>query len=283
MQNLKKNLPAFLFYVDSWLSSATITLMTPAEEGALIRLMAVCWKNGSLPDNDRELAILSRLGDDWPASSKIVRSCFYISRHKLYHKELKILHDKNKNWQVKSQKGGENSAKARRDKELAQIEVGKGGSNLVHTKEQPTGGNYNPNPINVIINNQQNQQSNTLGILTNGAKGKPLEVGVEKNLQDVLDLDCQIVEKRNLFLQEIQRSFYPISKRTEQTFKNIAAFFVRQAQSDSSKISYFIDAIEWARIAHIDGRKGRGEALFVETVKQRTGFGSQPRLLAAKV
>lgn len=51
---------------------------------------------------------------------------------------------------------------------------------------------------------------------------------------------------------------------------------------DEQKICWLTDAIEWARIARADGRKSGGKALFVATVKEKTGYGGSPRLLSGK-
>jgi len=52
--------------------------MTPAQEGAYIRLLAHAWNSYdcAIPDDDRALAVLSRLGAEWESSKEIVRSCF---------------------------------------------------------------------------------------------------------------------------------------------------------------------------------------------------------------
>jgi len=52
--------------------------MTPAEEGAYIRLLAHAWnsRDCAIPDDDETLSILSRLGPNWEASSEILRACF---------------------------------------------------------------------------------------------------------------------------------------------------------------------------------------------------------------
>jgi hypothetical protein len=57
--------PAFQFYPDDWLSSPKISTMTPAEEGAYIRLLAYTWNDPdcTIPNDDASLAILSRLGE----------------------------------------------------------------------------------------------------------------------------------------------------------------------------------------------------------------------------
>src|SRR6266542_5543947 len=83
--------PAFQFYPDAWLSSPDILLMTPSEEGAYIRLLATAWlqPDCGLPDNDDELAILSRLRNDWyGAASQRIRAKFRAEGGRLYNDRL---------------------------------------------------------------------------------------------------------------------------------------------------------------------------------------------------
>src|SRR5262249_53485961 len=71
--------PAFQFYANDWLSSPRIMLMSAAQEGAYIRLLCIAWNDPdcSLPDDDEQLAILSRLGEGWfNGGSTLVRKCF---------------------------------------------------------------------------------------------------------------------------------------------------------------------------------------------------------------
>ena len=71
--------PAFQFYPDKWLSSLNVLMMTPAEEGAYIRLLCYCWESGdcSIPNDDELLAKISRLNEQWfNGSSTIVKRCF---------------------------------------------------------------------------------------------------------------------------------------------------------------------------------------------------------------
>jgi uncharacterized protein YdaU (DUF1376 family) len=88
--------PAFQFYPGDWLSSSRITLMTPAEEGAYIRLLAYCWdsEDCTLPDDDEQLAKLSRLGEQWLSyapGANAVRNCFEVhpsKKSRLINKRL---------------------------------------------------------------------------------------------------------------------------------------------------------------------------------------------------
>jgi len=92
---------------------------------------------------------------------------------------------------------------------------------------------------------------------------------------------CRIKEKVNLLARQLNSTFHP-NTRERKTFGNIIAYFVSQAEMDEQKICWFTDAIEWARIARAEGRKAGGKALFVATVKEKTGYGSNPKLLSGK-
>lgn len=148
----KNKTPAFQFYPNDWLSSPKIMLMTPAEEGGYIRLLCICWTNGSLPDDDNELARLSRLDKLWfNGASEKIRKCFFRRGKKLYNKRLMKERTKQRLWQQKSREGGIASAKARKNKRLGVDKQGKDGSEIVPTKGQPKGNSsssssiYSPN------------------------------------------------------------------------------------------------------------------------------------------
>jgi uncharacterized protein YdaU (DUF1376 family) len=71
----------FRFDVVAWLTSPVVTMMTPTQEGAYIRLLALQWrtKDCMLPAHDAALASLSRLGSDWSVAGKLVREQFVCS------------------------------------------------------------------------------------------------------------------------------------------------------------------------------------------------------------
>lgn len=104
---------------------------------------------------------------------------------------------------------------------------------------------------------------------------------VERNPQAVLELDCRIAQESKFLAGQLQQIFHP-GERSRKTFANIIHYFVNSSQRDARKICWFKDAAEWARIARVDGRKAGGKALFVQTVKERTGYGANPRLLCGK-
>lgn len=136
--------PAFQFYPKEWLSSATVNLMTPAQEGGYFRLLCYAWldKDCSLPDDDVQLATLSRLGEGWLANgsnqmSTVVRKCF-VPHPKLAGRlvNVRLLKEREKQrlWREKSAKGGIKSGKTRSSKKEGWLA---NGSSLVRTKREP--------------------------------------------------------------------------------------------------------------------------------------------------
>ncbi|MCE9565826.1 MAG: YdaU family protein [Planctomycetes bacterium] len=111
--------PAFQFYPKDWLSSPRVQLMTPEQEGAYIRLLCYCWDSGdcSLPDDDDELAVLSRLGEGWlNGGSTVVRKCFIPHPAKPgFLSNARLLEESEKQgaWKRKSSEGGKKSAAKR--------------------------------------------------------------------------------------------------------------------------------------------------------------------------
>ena len=110
--------PAFQFYVNDWLGSANIMLMTPAEEGAYVRLLAIAWGQDDcgLPDDDIQLATLSRLCEGWlNGSGQKIKKCFIKKGDRLYNKRLLDEKKKQAEWIEKSREGGRKSGEARRN------------------------------------------------------------------------------------------------------------------------------------------------------------------------
>ena len=136
----KNKSPAFQFYPESWLSSPKIMLMTPAEEGAYIRLLSLCWSEGHLPDDDAQLALLSRLGDDWfNGSSTKLRECFTERDGKLYNERLSKERGKQRKWRKKCREGGLNSGKVRKQQVLRAKKKTKGSSRLAGVFDEVKG------------------------------------------------------------------------------------------------------------------------------------------------
>jgi len=104
---------------------------------------------------------------------------------------------------------------------------------------------------------------------------------IEKNLNEVLELDCRIKQEADFLTKQLDNTFHT-QGRSAKTFANIIRYFVLSSQADPNKICWFKEAAEWARIARVDGTKAGGKALFVQTVKERTGYGKNPKLLPGK-
>lgn len=109
----------FPAYASRWLGSQKIGCMTPAEEGAYFRLLCLAWVSPDcdLPDNDDDLAILSRLGEGWlKGASRRVRGCFVKSPTKpgrLINTVLVAERQKYEAFMKNSRKGGIASGKSR--------------------------------------------------------------------------------------------------------------------------------------------------------------------------
>jgi uncharacterized protein YdaU (DUF1376 family) len=87
---MPSNAPWFKQYAESWLVETS--LMTPEQEGAFARLLCYAWNNAEapcmLPNDDAELAAMSRLGTDrWKKSKARLLKHFLVDprTEMLYH------------------------------------------------------------------------------------------------------------------------------------------------------------------------------------------------------
>jgi uncharacterized protein YdaU (DUF1376 family) len=104
---------AFLFYVEDWLSSTAIDLMTAAEERGYLRLLLHAWKSldCSLPNDDRVLARLSRLDGEWhTGSGAVVRSEFFERDGRLYN--VRLLRERENQRAIRQARSGAGKAGA---------------------------------------------------------------------------------------------------------------------------------------------------------------------------
>lgn len=130
----KHKAPSFQFYPGDWLSSTKIAMMTPAQEGAYIRLLCHDWANDGLPDDDDALAMLSRAGEEWHKGSySLVKKCF--TPHPrieglITNKRLEEEREKQATWRAKCSQGGQKASKKRWE-EAKKGENHKGSYNLV--------------------------------------------------------------------------------------------------------------------------------------------------------
>ena len=149
----KELAPAFQFYASDYLSDENVALMTPEEEGCYIRLMAYCWKEGSIPADEKKLTTLCK----GVCPTKLVIDCFdFPSQNgsRLFHPRLESEREKQKKWRSKSAKGGKNSASKRKHKKDLHAEQGgstngqaarlKGGGTLQSSSSSSTASSNEP-------------------------------------------------------------------------------------------------------------------------------------------
>lgn len=70
----------FPLMAGDWLAGEAISMMTPEQEGAFVHLLCHAWQSKelpcSLPNDDKALAQLSRLGERWATEGALVRAQF---------------------------------------------------------------------------------------------------------------------------------------------------------------------------------------------------------------
>jgi hypothetical protein len=125
--------PAFQFYPADWLGDENVSSMSDAQEGAYIRALCFCWREGSIPEDTAALMrMIFKFGSTLTMDDlRVVQRCFNHPSNipgRLLHPRLEKERLKQAEWATKSKNGGVKSAEIRR--ENAKL---KGGS----TKGQP--------------------------------------------------------------------------------------------------------------------------------------------------
>lgn len=112
--------PAFQWYAAEYLSDELVQLMSLEEEGAYIRLLSYCWREGSIPFDDE---LLSRLCKGASTTVvRVVKGCFNQSPTdplRMVHKRLEEEREKQRKWREKSAEGGRKSAKKRAERKTS--------------------------------------------------------------------------------------------------------------------------------------------------------------------
>lgn len=145
------NPPAFQFYAADYLADADVQMMSLEEEGVYIRLLAYCWREGSIPSEE---SMLSRLCKN--ASHEVIRvvtKCFQPNGNgtlTLVHKRLDLEREKQEIWRQKSSIGGKKSAKNRWGNKSKNKGGGKGGYKMVDTVVQPNGNSSSSSSSSII-------------------------------------------------------------------------------------------------------------------------------------
>ncbi len=134
-----KGSPAFQFYPADYLADENVMLMTLEEEGAYIRAMSYCWREGSIPANEDQL---SRLLKNAPLP--VVRRIMSLFEPRLnggseiggrlVHPRLEREREKQRLWSEKSRSAGIKSGEVRKQKHLTVEPTANGGSSLVEPK-----------------------------------------------------------------------------------------------------------------------------------------------------
>lgn len=98
------------FYVGDYL--ADTMHLSAAEHGGYLMLMLHYWKSGPIPDDDAQLAIITRLGDAWSNASSKLRAFFEHRDGMLVHERI----DREKNLARDNNEKNQARAKAAADK-----------------------------------------------------------------------------------------------------------------------------------------------------------------------
>lgn len=107
--------PAFQFYPSDFLSDKNTMLMSAEEIGMYMLLMCVCWKEGSLPDDMEEMAVLSRANStDFEESwNKRISKCFVREGDEWIHPRLEKERRKQHKYRQKKVEAGKKGARKR--------------------------------------------------------------------------------------------------------------------------------------------------------------------------
>lgn len=129
--------PAFQFYAADYLADENVQMLTLQEEGAYIRLLAYCWREGSIPADRKKL---SRLCKDAPEHLfDFVQDLFEQNPGdvtRFVHKRLGLERKKQEEFRLKKAKAGKESGKSRRNKELSNEHVLNTCSSDVRTEDE---------------------------------------------------------------------------------------------------------------------------------------------------
>lgn len=107
----------FPLNIHDWLGSKHIAAMTPAEEGAYLRLLCYQFDDSRcrLPDDDEILATLSRLNQDWDnGSGEKIRKCFKKEGNFIFNSRIRKEWRKRLNFLKGCSVGGRKSTQPRK-------------------------------------------------------------------------------------------------------------------------------------------------------------------------
>jgi len=108
---------------------------------------------------------------------------------------------------------------------------------------------------------------------TNGLKAS------HAHAEMVLELDQRIAEGAKLLAENLEAIFRPTG-RERTTFARIIRHLIERCQANTLEITIFTEAASWAQQANESTARNK-KGLFVQKVKDETGFTAQTKLLKA--
>jgi len=120
---MKNKSPAFQFYPEAYLSDANTIVMTAEQDGHYLRLLCLCWLEGSIPANIEDLKPLLKItSTNIEQALKGVLRCFHPDPDdpsRLRHKRLDKERLKQKNRSRQCSKAGKKSQSNKRDRGIS--------------------------------------------------------------------------------------------------------------------------------------------------------------------
>jgi len=113
--------PAFQFYAAEFLADENVVMMSNQEVGCYIKLMAYCWREGSIPSDISKIGKLC--GEDGLAMAQLwlsIGCCFSSAStsDRLIHKRLETEREKQEKYRFERSESGKKGAKAKWNNEL---------------------------------------------------------------------------------------------------------------------------------------------------------------------
>lgn len=187
--------PAFQFYPGDYLSDMAVSLMTAEEEGHYIRLLCYCWLEGSLPNDDVQLAKLLKLNGGSCLVPTVVKGRFTVVPNdpsKLVHKRLEKERQKQDEWAEKSRIGGLKSGQIRKNKG---VNRSNGGSQMVEPPYEPKGNSSSSSSSSYkYINTLSEKSDERRAVSSNSSGGKETKTPGE-NQKELLDQSFETIWK----------------------------------------------------------------------------------------
>lgn len=161
--------PAFQFYAAEWISDEHVSVMTLEEEGAYIRSLSYCWREGSIP---ADLDALSRLCKNASRDVLTVVTARFTLHptlsSRLIHPRLEAEREKQRAWRSKSAQGGKASAGKR--KHPRHLTPEQGGAQMV----EPNGNRTVDQWYQPKVNSSSSSSSKRKSAATSAASRDPL-------------------------------------------------------------------------------------------------------------